>query len=125
LPGGALLLGIAGAALLAISIYQTWDAVTGHFANDNKVEQMSVSQRRGFMLVGRVGLISRALIFALVAYFLLSAAAELKAGDAEGVDGALTTVHHQPYGAWLLASVAAGLLTFAVFSLLEARYRRL
>jgi hypothetical protein len=41
-----------------------------------------------------------------------------------GVNGALERLQHQPLGQWLLGGVAAGLLTFAVFSLLEARYRR-
>jgi hypothetical protein len=34
-------------------------------------------------------------------------------------------LHHQPFGPWALGFVAAGLLTFAAFSVLEARYRRL
>ena len=41
------------------------------------------------------------------------------------VDGALSEVHRQPLGNWLLAVVAAGLLAFAVFSCFEARYQRL
>ncbi|MBV9838804.1 MAG: DUF1206 domain-containing protein, partial [Solirubrobacterales bacterium] len=125
LPGGEVLLGIAGAALLLISVYQTYDAVSGNFARENKVEQMSLARWRGFMLVGRIGLIVRALVFALVAYFLLRAAAELKAGNVVGVDGALARLNQQPLGSGLLACVAAGLLMFATFSLLEARYRRL
>jgi hypothetical protein len=125
LPGGDVLLGIAGIALLAISIYQIYDAISGNFANDNKVEQMSLAHWRGFMLVGRVGLIVRALVFGVVAYFLLRAAIDLKAGNAVGLDGALAALHRQSFGSFLLAFAAAGLLTFAVFSLLEARYRRL
>ena len=33
--------------------------------------------------------------------------------------------HRQPFGEWLLALVAVGLITFALFSFMEARYRRL
>jgi hypothetical protein len=86
---------------------------------------MNRRQRDRFMLAGRIGLIVRALAFALVAYFLLKAAAELKAGNVVGLDGALVRMHRQPLGSLLLGFVAAGLLTFAGFSLLEARYRRL
>jgi hypothetical protein len=42
-----------------------------------------------------------------------------------GLDGALARIHHQPFGPWLLGLAAAGLLVFAVYSLFEARYRRL
>ena len=125
LPGGDVLLGIASIALLMISAYQTYDALSGHFADDNKLEQMSRAPRRWFMRIGRVGLIVRAVVFALVAYFLLTAATEFHARNAVGVDGALARLQREPFGSWLLGFVAAGLLTFATFSLLEARYRRL
>ncbi len=72
-----------------------------------------------------MGLIARAAVFALIGYFLIRTAIEFDASKAIGVDGALAEVHHQPRGPWLLGLVAAGLLTFAVFSVLEGRYRRL
>jgi hypothetical protein len=125
IPGGEVLLAIAGLALFIVSIYQAYDAISGRFANDNKTGGMSRTRRRTFMLLGRVGILARAIIFSLVAYFLLRAAIELHAGFAVGVDGALARVHREAFGSWLLAPVAAGLFTFAAFSLLEARYRRL
>jgi hypothetical protein len=124
-PGGELLLATAGIGIVLVSLYQVYDGIRGDFANDNKIEQMSVTWWRVFMLVGRVGLLARAVVFTLVGYFLIRAAIELHAGTAVGVDGALSRVHRQPFGSWLLALVAAGLLTFALFSLFEARYRRL
>jgi hypothetical protein len=41
------------------------------------------------------------------------------------VDGALARLHHQPFGPWIVGLVAVGLLTFAVYSFFEGRYRRL
>jgi Domain of Unknown Function (DUF1206) len=124
-PGGPVLVGIAGAALIAISLYQGYDAVRGNFADDNKLGEMSRPERRTFMVLGRVGLVARALVFALVGYFVLKAAIDFDPRDAVGLDGVLARVHHQPYGPWLLGLAAAGLLVFAVYSLFEARYRRL
>lgn len=125
LPGGEVLLGAAGVGLLLISAYQAYDAISGKFATDNKIEQMSLAGWRAFMLIGRVGLQVRAIIFGFVGYFLLRAAIELHAREAVGVDGALAAVHREPFGSWLLALVAGGLFTFAAFSALEGRYRRL
>jgi hypothetical protein len=124
-PGGRVLVVIAGAGLMAISIYQGYEAVGGGFANDSKLEEMSPGARRAFLALGRVGLIARAAVFAVIGYFLIRTAIEFKASKAVGVDGALTEVHHQPLGPWLLAFVGAGLLVFAAFSFLEGRYRRL
>ena len=125
LPAGEVLCAIAAIALLAVSLYQGYDAVRGRFAEDNKIEQMSLSRWRVFMLIGRIGMFARAAIFGLVGYCLLRAAIELHARTAVGVDGALARVQQEPFGSGLLALVALGLLTFAAFSVLEARYRRL
>jgi hypothetical protein len=124
-PGGRVLVGIAGAGLVAISIYQGYDAVRGGFARASKLGEMSPREQRVFMMLGRVGLIARAAVFALIGYFLIRTAIEFDASMAIGIDGALAKVHHQPLGPWLLGFVGAGLLIFALFSLLEGRYRRL
>lgn len=124
-PGGSVIVGIAGAALIAISLYQIYDAWRGAFAEDAKLHEMSPLERRTFMLLGRTGLIARALVFGLIGYFVLETAIDYNPHETVGLDGALARVHHQPYGPVLLGLVAAGLLVFAAYSLFEARYRRL
>jgi hypothetical protein len=124
-PGGQLIVGVIGAAGMGISLYQIYDAVRGRYARESKTEQMNSPEHGVFMVLGRVGLTARALVFGLIGYFLERAAIEFKASNAIGLDGALARLHHQPLGRWLVGLVAAGLLTFAAFSLVEARYRRL
>lgn len=124
-PGGAVLVGIAGAVLVGVGIVQVIDAARAKFADDIKLSEMSDAEHHAFVALGGIGLVARALVFALVGYFLIRTAVEFKASDAIGVDGALAQVHSQAYGPWLLALVAAGLIAFALFSCLEARYRRL
>jgi hypothetical protein len=124
-PGGAVIVGIAGAVLIAISLYQIYDAYRGGFLKDSKLREMSRLARRTFTILGRVGLPARAIVFGLVGYFVLETAIDFDPREAVGLDGALARVHREPYGPWLLALAAAGLLVFAAYSLLEARYRRL
>ena len=124
-PGGPVLVGAAGALLIAISVYQTYDALSGSFAKEVKSDRMTASERDMFLVIGRIGLTARACVFALVGYFLLLAAINFNPPSAVGLDGALARLHHQPLGPLLLGLAAAGLVTFALFSLLEARYRRL
>jgi hypothetical protein len=45
--------------------------------------------------------------------------------SAIGLDGALVELAHSSYGPALLGVVAAGLAGFALFSLVEARYREI
>jgi hypothetical protein len=124
-PGGPVIVGAAGAILLVVSLYQLYEALTGQFARQSKVGSMNADERRLFLILGRVGLSARAVVFALIGYFVLRAAIDYNPATAVGVDGALARVHHQPAGPWLEGIVAAGLLVFAAFSIAEARYRRL
>lgn len=124
-PGGPVIVGSAGAILLVVSLYQLYEGLTGKFAQDNKVGCMKAEERRVFMSLGRIGLSARAVVCALIGYFVLRAAIDYSPGTAVGVDGALARLHHQPAGPWLEGIVAAGLLVFAAFSIAEARYRRL
>jgi hypothetical protein len=124
-PAGPELVGIGGALLIGVSIYQLYDAFTGGFAREEKTGQMSSDERSAFMVAGRIGISARSIVFGVVGYFVLRAAIDFDPNKAVGVDGALARVHNEPLGPWLLGLVALGLLAFALFSLAEARYRRL
>lgn len=124
-PGGQVIIGLCGAGLVAISLYQLYDALRGRFAREVKTERMGRTERNVFLVLGRVGLSARALVFAVVGYFLVRTAIVFNANSAVGVDGALARLHREPLGRWVLGLVAVGLLVFAAFSLLEGRYRRL
>ncbi len=123
-PGGRELVAAAGIVLVAICLQQAYAAVRGEFARDSKTGEMSPEERRAFMLLGRVGLSARSLVFGLSGYFLVRTAIDFKVSRGVGLDGTLADLHSQAYGNVLLALVGAGLLIFAVFSALEARRRR-
>lgn len=124
-PAGPWLVGAGGFALIGISIYQAYDALAGHFTEQVTISEMGRTERRLFCTLGRVGLVARAVVFALCGYFLLRTAITYDPSSAVGVDGALARLHHQTFGPWIVGLVGAGLVVFAVFSLDEARYRRL
>lgn len=124
-PGGPVLVGLFGAVLIGVSAYQVYDGLSGKFSEDSKTGEMSGRERRTFELLGGIGITARALVFALVGYFLVRTAIDFDPRTAVGVDGALGRLHNQPLGPALVGLVAAGLLVFAAFSLFEARFRRL
>jgi hypothetical protein len=123
-PGGQFFVGLGGAILIVVSLFQCYEALRGQFLDDNKSQQMGTWERRIFVAIGAAGLIARAIVFALVGYFLCRTAINFKASGV-GLDGTLREVHGQPGGNLMLAFVAFGLEAFALFSFFEARYQRL
>jgi len=73
-PAGRWLVGPAGVVMIVVCAVQAYEALKGKFLGDNKTERMSAREREVFSVIGRIGLVSRALIFALVEYFLVRSA---------------------------------------------------
>jgi hypothetical protein len=124
-PAGRWLVGAAGLVLAGVAVYQFIRGVRHKFLDDSKTEQMPRAVKTWFTILGTIGHVARAVVFALVAVFLLKAAYDYKANEAIGLDGALAKLYDGAYGSWLLGAVAAGLIAFSCFSLVEARYRRI
>lgn len=124
-PGGTWLVGIAGVALVCVGLYQGYRAITTDFLEDSKTEKMGPGTRKWIAWIGRIGHLARMLVFCLIGIFLVDAAVNANARKAVGLDGALAKVDHASYGPLLLGLVAAGLIAFGVYSLSDARFRRI
>jgi Domain of Unknown Function (DUF1206) len=124
-PGGTWLIGIAGAILIGVGLYQGYRGISKDFLKDSKTEQMSSTVRHWVEWIGSFGHLARMIVFGLVGVFLIKAALDYNPNKAVGLDGALAKLAHASYGAFFLAIVAAGLIAFAVYSSSDARYRRI
>ena len=124
-PAGAWLVGCAGAALIAIGLYQGYLGVSQKFRDYSKTAEMGPATRKWFGWVGTIGYLARMLVFALIGIFLIKAAIDYNPRAAVGIDGALAHILHHTYGSIALAVVATGFLAFALYSLSDARYRKI
>jgi len=124
-PAGRWLVGVAGLVFGGVAVYQFIRGVGRKFLDDSKTEQMPPVVKTWFTILGTIGHVARAVVFGIVAVFLVKASYDYKANEAIGLDGALAKLYNAAYGSWLLGAVAAGLIVFSCFSLVEARYRRI
>jgi Domain of Unknown Function (DUF1206) len=124
-PAGTWLVGIAGAVLVGVGLYQGYRGLSKDFLKDSKTEQMSPQVRRSIEWIGTFGHLARMVVFCLVGAFLINAAIDYNPNKAVGLDGALAKIADASYGPFLLGIVAAGLIAFGVYSLTDARYRRI
>jgi len=124
-PAGTWLVGAAGLVFCGVALYQIYKGVSKDFLEDSKTEQMGPAIRKWFTWVAMFGYVARGVVFGLVGIFLIKAAVEFDPNKAVGLDGALAKLANHSYGSWLLGIVAAGLIAFALYSLADARYRRI
>lgn len=124
-PGGTWLVAVAGALFVGIALYLGYRGLTQDFVEDAKTEKMSDVTRKWYKLLATCGHLARAIVFGLVGAFMIKAAVEFNPSKAVGLDGALAKLAQQSYGSALLGIVAAGLIAFALYSLADARFRRI
>ncbi|MBK8905199.1 MAG: DUF1206 domain-containing protein [Anaerolineaceae bacterium] len=125
-PYGIWLIGIAGAIVVGVGIYQLYKAYQTKFRQKLKVQEMSATEIKWGIRAGRIGIAARAVVFGLIGIFLVRAAWQANPQAAGGVGRALQTLAGQPYGPWLLGIVAVGLVAYGLYSaIVLARYRRI
>lgn len=123
-PAGPEILIAAGIVVIGVCIQQIRTVVNRQFREGLDLSHAPRFVDRMCDVAGVVGIAARACVFLPVGGFLIAAAARSDPGTAYGTDGELVALTGSPWGVALLVIVAAGLATFAAFSMLEVRYRR-
>lgn len=120
-PLGQWLVGIAGVILIGVGVAQF---LKGHGEKFDKHFTWDHDERRWLVNFCKFGLYARGVIFAIIGGFIVYAAYTTDPDDAGGLAQALSWLRSQPFGPWLLGITAAGLICFAIYSCVEAIYRR-
>lgn len=119
-PFGRFFLFIIGAAVVITGFVQFVRAFSGAFARDLKFKR----NKHLVMNICRFGLVARGVVFTIIGMFFIQAAWTYHSREAGGLRKAWETLRDRPYGNFLVATVAAGFMSFAVFSLIEGFYRK-
>lgn len=115
LPGGELVLILAGAVLIGVGAFQVVKATKCSFLRHL---EPGVANQPWAKWLGRAGYGARGVVFAISGYFLVRAGLQNEASEAGGIEEALAWLSEP----WNLI-VAAGLFGFGLYSLIEARFR--
>ena len=116
LPGGQLLLGAIAVGLAVAGVMQLVKAAKCSFLADLDLQ----TQDEWVKWLGRAGYGARWVVFLLAGWFLIDAAMSGRPGEAAGIEQILAWLE-SPMN-WI---VAGGLFLFGLYSLVEARYRRI
>lgn len=122
-PFGVFLLVAIGAGIAITGIVFAVRGFRRKFTKD-----LSLSSSPGvhkFQLwVGVVGYIAKGIALFLVGLLVVIAAVRAQPEQSTGLDGSLKALKEQPYGPYLLAAVALGLIAYGLFLMVKARTLR-
>ncbi len=122
-PLGRVVVYAAGLVLVGAGAWNLYRGIACRFESKLKTGEMSNVMETAVRVVGIVGHVARAIVFALIGFFLLRAAWQFDPQEAVGLDGALQKLAQAPSGGAVLGAVAAGLGAFALQCFAQARYR--
>ncbi|WP_125610724.1 DUF1206 domain-containing protein [Specibacter cremeus] len=78
--------------------------------------------RTAVTVLGVVGYIAKGVILVLVGVLFIMATLQARPQQSTGLDGALKGLRAQPYGAYVLTLVGAGLICYGLYLIVKARF---
>lgn len=122
LPMGRWLVGAIGVAVIGYGVANVWKGLSNRHSEHLAGEGRSGRAVSAYLLLGKVGYVSKGLVIALVGYLFVHAAFTHEAKDSGGVDRVVREILHQPFGTPLLVAVGLGIAAYGLFALARARH---
>lgn len=122
---GLILIGIAGAGIVIAGIFQFIKAYKNDYTKKFDLTSLSEEKKRkSIKNTAKFGLSARGVIFLIIGYFALKASFSSDPSKIKTTTDAFSFIQDSSYGAWLMGLVAAGLVAYAIYMFLMAKYRR-
>ena len=124
-PFGVWLVGLVGAIIIGYGLYELFSGVKEKFMEKFKTYEMNAKERKLARISGKVGLIARGVVLTMVGFFFIKTAYTHDANHSTGLGGALDEMASQPFGQFLLAMVAVGLILYGIYQIIRGRYQHM
>ena len=125
-PFGATIVVVVGLCwIFGAGVMQVVQGWKGSFERDLDLAHMGSTERQWARALGRIGMVSRGLVFIVIGILLIASARHATPHADVGMDGALMQLLNRPYGRVLLGAAGLGLMAFGCFSGLCARWLRI
>ena len=122
---GLILIGVVGGIIIIVGIFQFVKAYKNDYTKKFNLTSLSEEKRRkSIRKTAKFGLSARGVIFLIIGYFALQAALSSNPSEIKSTTEAFSFIQESSYGAWLMGLVAAGLVAYAIYMFLMAKYRK-
>ncbi|WP_410657237.1 DUF1206 domain-containing protein [Amycolatopsis sp. lyj-112] len=124
LPAGRFLVTVVAVVVLGVAVASVVNGIRRNFLRDLDLSSLPQGTQRWVERLGRIGYVSRGVVFGVVAVLIGYAALTLDPSQSGGLDAALRTLADQPFGTVLLLVVAVGVAAFGAYCIGAARAQR-
>jgi hypothetical protein len=122
MPGGHLLVGLVGLAVLAYALRLIYRGLSESFMDKLKASGRFGDAGKAFVVLGKAGYVSKGLALMIIAGLFLWAAWTQDPEKSGGLDQALHKVLQQPFGMPMLIVLGAGIGCYGLFAFAWARH---
>lgn len=122
LPAGRWLLALVGIGIGAYGVYQIVRAVRSDVRKHLRLGELDPSSAEWAVRVSRFGVAARGAVFVMIGWLVAQAALRANPERAGGTEDALQAFQ-SGQSPWILGILALGLIAYALYQFLNARYR--
>lgn len=120
--GGQWIVAIAGIIVVGVGAGMVYEGSKKQFLH--LFGSLPTRLRDAVVLLGRVGTISRGVVFAVAGALVVGAAWSANSTKVGGIDEALRTLLREPFGSAVVVLLGAGLILFGMYGLAQATWQR-
>ena len=113
------------AIIIGYGLYELISGVKEKFMEKFKTYEMNAKERKLARISGKVGLIARGVVLTMVGFFFIKTAYTHDPNQSKGLGGALDEMASQPFGQFLLAMAAVGLILYGIYQIIRGRYQHM
>ena len=117
--------GLAGSIVIGVGFSYLYEAYKAKFRRRFKLDEMSQNELTWATRLGRFGIAARGIVFVIIGLFFIQAARLSDASQTKGLGEVLTILAQQPFSPVILGIVPLGLIAYGIYSVIEARYRKI
>jgi len=122
---GLVTLGIVGVIIIGVGIYQFTKVNKDKFEKYFSSKALSEKKRRKIIYnTAYLGLASRGVIFLIIGFFAVKASVSSDPEKIKTTSDVFSFLEKSFYGSWLLGIVAIGMVAYAIYTFMLAKYRR-
>lgn len=122
LPGGQLIVGVIGLAIIGYGISLVVRGWTEKFREHLDAQGQSGQDGSAYVMLGKAGYIAKGVALSVIGGLFGYAAITHEAKKSGGLDQALQTVVEQPFGPVMLTAIGLGIGAYGLFCFARARH---